>query len=184
MNETIRSIFDRRSNRGFTEEPLTAEEIELLQQCALASPTAMNAQSWHFTFVTDRSLIGQVEDAVVEIVCGTGDKSAIDRLAGRKNKVFYDAPLAVFISSDNNNGWSEVDAGIAVQNLALAAHSMGLGSVIIGMCKCAFAGERGEQLAKALHFPEGYRFTIAAAIGHPSVTKEAHDIKPDKVEVI
>jgi len=136
--------------------------------------------------VTDISSIriGQVEDAVVEIVCGTGDKAAIDRLAGRKNKVFYDAPLAVFISSDNNNGWSEVDAGIAVQNLALAAHAMGLGSVIIGMCKCAFAGERGEQLAKTLRFPEGYRFTIAIAIGHPSMGKDAHDIKPGKIEVI
>ena len=44
MNETLKSIFDRRSNRGFSSQPLTAEQIKTLADVALAAPTAKNYQ--------------------------------------------------------------------------------------------------------------------------------------------
>lgn len=104
--------------------------------------------------------------------------------ASRGNKIFYDAPLVVFISGDASSKWREIDAGIAVQNLTLAAHSLGLGSVIIGLCGMAFEGADAEALGKKLNFPEGYTFSIAVCIGEPSMSKEAHPIKDNKLTVI
>ncbi|MBE6764945.1 MAG: nitroreductase family protein [Ruminococcaceae bacterium] len=181
MNETVKSILDRRSTRGFESEPLSDEIISVLEQCALASPTAMNMQSWHFSFVTDRDKISAVEKRVVELIHKSGDEAFISRMKERNNSVFYNAPLVIFISSDANSKWSAVDAGIAVENLALAAHSLSLGSVIIGMCASAFDGEEGELLGKELAFPETHKFQIALAVGKPTVSKDAHPTGENKI---
>ncbi len=172
MNETIRSILDRRSIRGYKDIPVEPAQLEALKECALASPTAVNAQSWHFTFVTDRDVISRVDSATMAVL----DPAGRERMMARGGAIFYNAPLAVFISCDRDSKWGDVDAGIAVENLALAAHSMGLGSVIIGMCGAAFKGSEEAELAELLHFPENHRFAIAIAIGHPDTTKEAHPV--------
>lgn len=184
MNEAINAILSRRSNRGFSDRPITDEQFAVLKECALASPTARNLQSWHFSFVTDADVISEVEQETVEIIQSNASEEDKARLKARKQTIFYDAPMVVFISSDPDNRWSQMDAGIAVENLAIAAQSMGLGSVIIGLCAMAFEGEKGEHLAQVCGFPEGYRFSIAICIGQPVVSKEAHPIGENKITLI
>ena len=167
MNETIRSILDRRSIRAYEDKPLTEEQLTLLEQCAVASPTGMNAQSWSFSFVTDREKIAMVDSAVVAKL----DNGTKQRVDSRGGTVFYNAPLVIFISGDKNSVWSEVDAGIAVENLALCAHSLGLGSVIIGMCRCAFEGEEGKRLGEMLRFPENNRISCFPENGTGRILK-------------
>ena len=67
------------------------------------------------------------------------------------------------------------------ENIALAAESLGLGSVILGMPGDAFKGDQKEKFKKALRFPEGWDFVIAIAIGVPKDTKEPHPVKEDKI---
>ena len=184
MNETIRSILDRRSNRGFEPSPLSQEQLDLLKQCALASPTAMNAQSWHFSFVTGADIIKKVEDVTLDELYAGSDEATKQRIDSRGRTIFYGAPLVVFISSKNDNYWSHIDAGIASENLAVAAQSMGLGSVIIGLCKKAFDGEKRAELEKLLGFPEDHSFSIAVALGVPTATKDAHPVMDGKLSVI
>ncbi len=184
MNDTINAILSRRSNRGFNDKPLSDEQMSLLKECALASPTARNMQSWHFSFISDKKIIAQVEAETVRIIDATADEATKARINSRNRTIFYDAPLVVFISSDPQNKWSYVDAGIAVENLAIAAQSMGLGSVIIGMCGMAFEGDKKAELSDACGFPEGYEFSIAISIGQPNVSKEAHEIGENKLTVI
>jgi len=112
------------------------------------------------------------------------DDAGKERMKGRGGSVFYNAPLAVFISCDKNSRWGDVDAGIAVENLALSAHSLGLGSVIIGMCRAAFDGPEGKRLEQLLRFPDDHRFAIAIAIGQPDCTKEAHPVLDGRVDII
>ena len=56
MNDVQKAIRDRRSHRKFTAEPLTAEQIEALVEAAKATPTGMNLQAFHFSFVTDKDV--------------------------------------------------------------------------------------------------------------------------------
>lgn len=184
MNDTINSILSRRSNRGFSEKQLTDEQISLLKECALASPTAMNKQSWHFSFVSDQKVISQVENETLRIIDATADEATKARTNARNRSIFYDAPLVVFISSDPSSRWAHIDAGIAVENLAISAQSLGLGSVIIGLCTMAFEGENKAELSDACGFPEGYKFSIAICIGQPTVSKEAHEIGENKLTII
>lgn len=184
MNDTINAILSRRSNRGFAEKKITDEQMHLLKECALASPTARNKQSWHFSFVSDEKVISQVEAETVRIIYEGDDEATKKNTTARNRTIFYDAPLVVFISSDPDNRWSKVDAGIAVENLAIAAQSMGLGSVIIGLCAMAFEGEKKAELSELCGFPEGYEFSIAICIGRPNVSKEAHEVGENKITII
>lgn len=82
--------------------------------------------------------------------------------------------MVLLLSGDKSFYWSQVDAGIAVENIALAAEGMGLGNLIIGCIKDALTGEKEAYFADALHFPEGWGYEIAIALGHKAVEKEPH----------
>ncbi len=72
-----------------------------------------------------------------------------------------------------------MDAGIAVENMALAAEDLGLGNLIIGCIFDAIRGEKKEYFSKALKFPENYEYEIAIAFGHKAMNKEPHTYDAD-----
>ena len=99
----------------------------------------------------------------------------------RAANVFYGAPLVVLISARDEK-WSELDAGIAVQTLALTAESLGLGSCIIGMVDTAFQRSREANLPALFSMSEDESFRIAIAIGYKAIEKEPH--QPEVLEAI
>ncbi len=176
--EILEAILSRRSVRGFDSRALEKAQEDELVRCALASPTAMNRRAWHFSVVKNAALLGEMEREMVTRIESGGDEGAKARMAARGGKIFYSAPMVVFITVDPGHTWCEVDAGIAVENLALAAKGMGLDSCIIGMVKSLFESPDAEIYQK-IGAPEGYVFAIAIAIGHP-VTQPDPPEKPGR----
>ena len=179
MNEVMKTILSRSSIRGFTDEPVTREERDLLIQAALASPTAVNRQFWHFSVVEDKKLINQIEALQVEIIMNGTDEKRKAVTKSRNMRTLYNAPLFVVISS--KDGIGAVDAGIAVENIVLAAQSLGLSSTIIGGVDLIFdSPEYGPEYASLLQCPEGYRFMVGVVIGHKVAEKEPHELDYSK----
>ena len=174
-NFVLETIARRSSIRAYLPKPLTQDQIAALKCTALASPTAVNAQSQRFIFITNYEVLASIEQAVVNRITESGDQSSIDRISSRNNKVLYDAPLFIIIAIDPNNAYGKVDAGIAVQNLALAAKSMGLDSVILGMPGMAFTGEGSDILRAQTKFPLGLEYGIGIAIGYRAMDKSRHE---------
>ena len=174
MNEVLNAIHERRSTRGFSETPLTEEQLQTLIDAALASPSARNTQLWHFSFVQDKAVLDQFRSFMAE------------KTGRPEMDPFYGAPTVIFISrpAECENRFVDIDCGIACQNIVLAAQSLGLGSVIIGMVIEAFLSERGAEFAKTVAMPEGHQFAVAIALGQNTVTKEAHPIGEDKITII
>lgn len=173
MNEVVNAVLNRRSIRAYTNEKLTDDELTLLKKAALAAPTAMNRNNQRFLFVTKPEVISEIEAEVVESIRESGDTAFLERILSRNCKVIYDAPLFVGIFGMDSN-YKDVDAGIAVENIALTAKSLGLDSVILGMPKSAFSGIRGAQLQKRLGVPAEFKFSIGIAVGHPAMDKQPH----------
>ena len=171
-NQVLDAIASRRSIRGYGSDDVDGERIDAMLKAAREAPSGLNRQPWHFTVVRNRGVIAEVNAEAVKIL----EMDDCD--------IFYAAPLVIFISGEQDWRWSKLDAGIAVQNIALAAHSLGLGSVILGRPAAAFAGPRSDYFNKLLKFPGNYEFAIAIAIGVPAVTKEPHEIEPDKVKYV
>ena len=168
MSEVLKAMAERCSTRGYTAEKLTAEELDTILKAGLQAPTATNRQELHFTV-----LDGQ--DPILFDI-----QEAMGARARPTMNFWYDAPTVIVISGEAAFRWTAVDAGIAVENMALAAEAMGLGNVILGCLKAAMDGENRERYAAALRFPEGYTFQIAIAVGHKSTEKEPHAYDKEK----
>ncbi len=171
MNQVLETIEQRYSVRGYSEEKLTEEELDALLRAGLQAPTATNRQEIHIT-VADGShpILREIEEL----------KNVQRGIVDPPHNFYYEAPTVFFLSAEQEFSWSAVDAGIAVENMALAAESLGLGSLIIGCVKDALNGEKKDYFARELRFPEGYAFVIALAVGHKAARKEPHEYSMEK----
>ena len=170
MNETLNTISRRSSIRAYKPEKLTKEELDILINAGLQAPTAANRQEIHFSVVDgENPLLAEIEE----------EKNAFRGLRPRFN-FYYDAPVVIFLSSDADFYWGTLDAGIAVENISLAAESLGLGSLIIGCISDAMHGEKAGYFAEKLAFPENYKFEIAIAVGKRDTEKEPHEYDREK----
>lgn len=182
-NEIIHLLDSRRSHRAYASTQLTEEQLQSLLKVALASPSASNQQPWHFTAVQNQDLLNRISDAAHKTAAGQAPADRSPRFSDPAFHVFYHAPTVIFISS-NPAANKALDCGIAVISIALAAESMGLGSVILALPKLAFAGDEKAALEQALGLPDGHSVTIAIALGTPADTKEPPERNPRKHHII
>ena len=166
MNDVLKAIHERNSCRDFSSEPLDMSLVEAIADAALAAPSAINAQPWRIVVVTDKNLLDEY-----------------DKDAKADGKIFYNAPCVIFILK-NDSEWATLDCGIVTQNIALAAHSLGLGNVICGMARLPLKGEKGEEWKKRLNFPEGFDFAMSVVIGHANSGKIPHELDKSKLTFI
>jgi nitroreductase len=183
MNETLKTIYERFSCRDFTGKPLTDEQVEAIVKAALASPSAMNRQPWHVIMITDKGLIDEFDTEGMKVLSAAEDKSTYERIMSRGGKIYYNAPCMVMVASDGSD-FAAMDCGILSENVSLAAHSLGLGSVICGMARIPLSGSQGEEFKKRMKFPEGYDFGIAILVGEVKTGKDPHELDLSKVTYI
>ena len=181
MNEVIKAITERYSCRDYTGAPLSDEQIKVLAEAALAAPSAMNCQPWHIIMVTDKALIDEMDREGMKILSEDEDKTAYERFMSRGGKLFYNAPCMIMVASD---GPAAMDCGILSENVSLAAHSLGLGSVICGMAGVPLNGARGNEFKKRMKFPDGYVFGMAVLVGTAKSGKAPHEWDMKKVTYI
>jgi len=164
-NQVLETVKQRSSARAYSAEKLTKAELDCIVEAGLQAPTATNRQEIHFSVVSgDNSILLELDE----------EKR---RLAGQEKQphnFYYEAPTLIILSAEDGFRWNRVDAGIAVQNMALAAESLGLGTLIIGCVYDALHGEKKEYFSQALQIPEGYSFQIALAVGHKTDDKKPH----------
>lgn len=165
-NQVLEVIRKRSSARAYSDEEITKEQLEKIIEAGLQGPTGMNKKEIHFTVVKGDAPILEELDA---------EKRALRGQDKQPHNFYYEAPVLIFLSAEDDCRWSKVDSGIAVQNMAIAAESMGLGNLIIGCVYDALHGEKKSYFDKALAIPEGYSFQIALAVGHKTDNKTPHD---------
>jgi len=172
MAEVLNAIKDRFSTRGYKDIDLTDDELNAIINAGLQAPTAANKQELHFTVVKKGNAAMDELDA--DLKAG----------ADKPGNFYYDAPVVIFISGEDAFPFTPIDAGIAVENMALAAEGLGLGNVIIGCVKMVFDTEKGAKYEKAFGFPEGYKYQIAIAVGHKDAVKEPHTYEYDNLVTV
>jgi nitroreductase len=141
----------------------------------------MNRQPWHVIVVTDKALIGELDTEGMRILAASEDKSAYERIMSRGGKLFYNAPCMVIVATPDG---AAMDCGILSQNVALAAHSLGLGNVICGLAGVPLSGPKADDFKKRLKFPDGYGFCIAVLAGTAKSVQKPHELDMSKVTFV
>ncbi len=148
------NIATRTSIRDYEARPVEKEKIEKMLRAAMAAPTAMNKQPWHFVVVDQRNVL--------------------DALAGANPyaKMLKKAPLAIVVCGNTDkmiegggrDFWIQ-DASAATENLLLAAHAMGLGAVWTGAYP---SEERCISISKVLSLSDNLIPLNMIVVGYPA----------------
>lgn len=155
--EAIEAIMSRRSIRKFKQKEISQEHIDVLMAAAMAAPSAVNEQPWHFILVKDREL--------VEKICGFHNHA----------QMAMGAPLSIIVCADRKAAKSHEayifqDCSAAIENLMVAAKALGLGAVWTGV----YPNEARMQGFRTLFsLPESIVPFAMIVIGHPDEEKEA-----------
>jgi len=153
--DTIETIMNRRSVRKFQSKPVSDEDLKTIIEAGRQAPSAANRQPWHFVVVKNEDQREKLAEAC----------SGQTWLAGAAVIIAGVGKPAV------NEKWYPVDVAIAMQNMILAATSLGYGTCWIG----AFDQER---VKSVLGIPEDLTVVALTPIGVPDDQPEARPRQP------
>jgi nitroreductase len=160
--ETIR---ERRSVRRFTEEPVSAEDLSKVLEAARWAPSWVNVQPWKIIVVKDAEKKGALRETLLPknpAAKGFDQAPVLLVLVGERGK---SGQYGDNFATDKGD-WYMFDLGIAAQNIALAAHSLGLGTVHVGAMD-------HKKAAEILAVPEGFEVVEILPVGHPTFGPKA-----------
>ena len=162
---TLEAIAKRTSVRAYKPQQITEEELQALLKAGFAAPVAMaQYETLHITVVQDPAMLKKVYDNATEHVLRT--------MNVQKNFDFG-APTLILVSSGKvlREGMQFTNSGCVIENMAIAATAMGIGSVVLA--GAPFALQENAELQKQLGIPEGFVPVLGAAFGYG-----AEDVPP------
>jgi len=165
MNEVLRAIFERRSIRKYSAEPVKREDIETVLQAGLHAPTGADAEPWRFGVLADRKMIEDLDERARAAMRESGIERIAAMGANPKYRIFFGAPVVIMIYGERTlrktgtHLSALADCSAAIQNMQLAAFSLGLGTCWIGLLRYLFATDR-------CMAPEGYDPLYGMTLGY------------------
>lgn len=156
-NIILQNIMTRTSDRMFDpSKEIGEEDIQTILQAAMAAPSAVNRQPWQFVVVTNRDLLKQLAAALPYCHCANEAPAAIV-VCGDKNR---------FLEGVDNQLWVQ-DLSAASENILLAAHALGIGSV----WTCLYPhDDRMGSVMEILQLPENFIPFNVIPLGYVSVS--------------
>ena len=179
-DDAAKLLTEVKTTQFFTEEKVSDEDVEKILSAGVNAPSAMNTQPWHFTAVTDEEVAKKLADAMGSMkppaMKGNPPENAPKPPEGKEgfskvpNKAgIGDAPLTIVISCKEG---SELDAGLAVQNMSAEAQLLGYGTKIMTAPTMALNNDEYKEM---LSVPEGQRIAAVLIVGKAATQKDNPD---------
>ena len=172
---TLEAIAKRKSTRAYMDVQITEEALDAILKAGFASPVAMaRYDSLHITVVQNQELLKKINTASADMIFKT---------MGVQKNTDFGAKTLVLVSSMpiHRTGMEYINVGIVIENMVLAATSMGIDSVILGGAPSAISQDA--QLMKELGIPEGLSPLVGAFFGYgvQDAPAKEHTIQVNRV---
>lgn len=153
--ETLKAILSRRSIRKYSDKKIPDEYYGILLKAAMHAPSARNKQPWHFILISDREILNKLSNV------------------NTSWSMLQEAANAIVVCGDLNLEDAESfiiqDCSAATQNILLAAHELGLGTVWLGVHP---REDRLKPLIRILNIPPHIVPVSMISIGNPDEYRE------------
>lgn len=166
--ELLEAIKTRRSVRKFLDKPVEDEKLQAILEAVRQSPSWANFQCWRFIVVKDKAM----KEKLSELSYVESFFAPIGYKTNPSQKGIAEAPVVIVACADPAKSgaiWDQqyymTDIGIASENLMLAAHALGLGTVFVGVFD-------EEKLRSLLNIPSNIRIVGIFPIGYPQEAKK------------
>jgi nitroreductase len=170
MNEVLKAIRNRRSVRKFKSTPIEDEKIQAILTAAQWAPSFMKLQPCKFIVVRDPAIKEQLVKALTMPFLEIIYRGPLPY----ENLTKVPVIIVTCVDSKRDTMHYIEDGACATQNMALAAHSLGLASYWIGLFNTYVENE----VKRILEIPNDYRVISMMPIGVPaeSPKKERENI--------
>ncbi|MFT9496041.1 nitroreductase family protein [Anaerosolibacter sp.] len=136
MDKVLENILTRRSIRAFKDDQILEEDLSTILMAGSYAPNGMGMQSWKFTAIQNERTLKKVNEAIrktllsIPVVPETHPYvvSLIEKAQDENADFLYHAPTFIIVSNLKDNGNAMPDSALAIGNMMLAAHSLGIGS--------------------------------------------------------
>jgi len=201
----LRVIWERKSIRGFLAKPVEDELVKKVLEAALQAPSACNMQPWEFIVVRGKAkeeLVSALITTYQQEKRPSRTQSPIpEKYKKRMQELFgaikeyaektpgfdtwegslrfYNAPVVILVGKDKNiDNLRLVDIGLAVENLMLAAHALGLGT-----CPIALTLRYTDVISQSLNLPSNLELVLTIALGYPDLNLLINQFKAPKASL-
>ena len=148
MNETLKTLMERRSCRAYKADPIPADVLDQILEAGTYAATGMGKQAPIMIAVTDKAVRDRLSRMNAAVMNASNDP-------------FYGAPVVIVVLADRKIGTYLYDGSLVMGNLMNAAHSLGVASCWIHRAKEEFESEEGKAILKSLGIEGDYE-----GIGH------------------
>lgn len=168
--DVMQAIKGRRSIRKYKPDPVTDEAVNTVLEAARWAPSWANTQCWQFIVVRDPETKRELAGALKRLAHGVENPAAA---------AVREAPAVIVSCAElgksgyykgepvtDKGDWFMFDVALAMQNLTLVAHAMGLGTVHVGLFEA-------KDVASILEIPEGVAVVDMTPLGYPDETPGA-----------
>lgn len=149
MNPVLDAIYKRRSIRDFTADLIESDTLIKIIRAGTWAPSGLNNQPWRFAIVTNKDLKVKVGELT------------------RYSKVIEGAKALIPVFVDRDAIYHELKdhqaIGACLQNMLLAAHSLGLGAVWLGEIL-----KNSDRVRDLMGLSEDLELMAVLALGHPA----------------
>lgn len=163
MNDTLNTISKRRSTRAFSSKEISNEDFEAIAESAYKAPSGMNKQTWKFIAIKNKEVIAKLAKAV-----GTA-------LGRSPDYNFYGPDAFIICANDKESRFAVPDCACALQNIFLAAQSLGIDSVWINQLNDCYDDPQVRSMLTEFGLPENYGVYGCAALGYKA---EGQPVEP------
>ncbi len=143
MNETVKSLIERRSIRAYKKDLVPEEVLDEILEAGKYAPSGMNCQGTMMVMTQNPELVAKLSKMNAEVMGTTSDP-------------FYGAPAVIMVFADSNQGTCVENGSLVMGNLMNAAHALGVDSCWIHRAREVFAGPEGQALKKEWGVPDSY----------------------------
>ena len=154
-NEFLSLMKTRRSIRAYKPDAVPEDVLDAILEAGTYAPTGQGKQS-----------------PVIVTVTTPGYREKLMRLnaavMGSDTDPYYGAPVILVVLADGTASTFVEDGSCVLENLMLAAHAEGLGSVWVHRERQIFDSEEGRALLREWNLPETLRGVGAIALGYPA----------------
>lgn len=159
MNETIQTILQRCSVRSFLDKKVPDDLLTQILDCAKAAPTGKNRQLRQFTVITSRPKIQKLA-------------KAIGKYIGNDKYTMYNPPVLIIVSIEETCELGELDTACAIENIYIAAQSLGLGSVWLNQLRGISYVPPIRKILDGFGIPKTHVVWGMSALGYPKEIPE------------
>ena len=191
----VETIMTAGTTQAFSDETVPEEDVKTILQAGLAAESAINQQPWYFVAITNKDVMAEIAGSGGGFGGGSrpadppsgdrpsapqggsmpgapqgGSMSSAPQSGGSAKASLGDSPLAivVYMNEKTSSPNPSFDCGLAVQNMYIAAASLGYGAKIISSPTRTLNGANHDQICEKLGVDPALTAVAVLLIGKPA----------------